>query len=484
MNLLFIDIDTLRADHLGCYGYHRNTTPAMDSVSRDGIRMESCFTSDAPCLPSRSALQHGRFGIHNGAINHGGRYADPYPEGPTRDFQNSEPYKKFYQVLRDNGYYTGTTSSFAGRHNAWWFLAGFNEVYDCGGLGNEPAPWVTPKALDFIDRNHTRDKWVLHFNIWDPHTAYRTPAEFGDPFKDDPVASWVTQEMIDRHQDTYGPHGALLPLDSLEKKPTPREVSRIATMEDYTKWINGYDTGIRFADDAVGQLIARLKHYGIYDNTAIIITADHGENQGEFNIYGDHQTADLCTSRVPMIVKLPGFAPAIDTTLHYQFDITATLLELLEIPIPEKWDAQSFAPSLKRGRPEGRDYLVVSQSVWSCQRSVVRDDSILIKTYMDGLKDFPEYMLFDRIRDPHEQHNLAGSMPDKVEEGKVLLEKWIAEQLACSDVDEDPMMKVIEEGGPFHSRNRLGFYVDFYNSIGKEHLARRMKEKYEGIKGY
>ena len=66
MRILFIDIDTLRPDHMGCYGYSRNTTPNMDQVCREGIRFDQYYCSDAPCLPSRAALISGQFGIHNG----------------------------------------------------------------------------------------------------------------------------------------------------------------------------------------------------------------------------------------------------------------------------------------------------------------------------------------------------------------------------------------------------------------------------------
>ena len=66
MNVLFIDIDTLRPDHMGCYGYGRNTTPNIDAIAREGVRFDNYYCSDAPCLPSRAALVSGTFGIKNG----------------------------------------------------------------------------------------------------------------------------------------------------------------------------------------------------------------------------------------------------------------------------------------------------------------------------------------------------------------------------------------------------------------------------------
>lgn len=72
MNVLFIDIDTLRPDHMGCYGYGRNTTPNIDAIAREGVRFDNYYCSDAPCLPSRAALVSGTFGIKNGVVGHGG----------------------------------------------------------------------------------------------------------------------------------------------------------------------------------------------------------------------------------------------------------------------------------------------------------------------------------------------------------------------------------------------------------------------------
>ena len=71
MRVLFIDIDTLRPDHMSCYGYHRKTTPNFDKVCKEGVRFDNYYTSDAPCLPSRAALISGVFGFRNGPVGHG-----------------------------------------------------------------------------------------------------------------------------------------------------------------------------------------------------------------------------------------------------------------------------------------------------------------------------------------------------------------------------------------------------------------------------
>ena len=81
MRLLYLDIDTLRADHLGCAGYHRDTTPNIDALAAEGIRFADVYASDVPCLPSRTALATGTFGIRNGVVNHGGARRRPASAG-------------------------------------------------------------------------------------------------------------------------------------------------------------------------------------------------------------------------------------------------------------------------------------------------------------------------------------------------------------------------------------------------------------------
>ena len=88
MRVLYMDLDTTRSDHLGCYGYHRNTSPTIDRIASEGVVFENCYCSDAPCLPSRTALMSGQFGIHTGVVGHGGTAADRRIVGSRRGFKD------------------------------------------------------------------------------------------------------------------------------------------------------------------------------------------------------------------------------------------------------------------------------------------------------------------------------------------------------------------------------------------------------------
>ena len=113
MRILMLDIDTLRPDHMSCYGYPRETTPNIDAVCRDGVRFDRYYCSDAPCLPSRAALVSGMFGIRNGAVGHGGTAADRRLTGMGRGFRDAVDNWSFHNIFRRAGLYTASVGTFA-----------------------------------------------------------------------------------------------------------------------------------------------------------------------------------------------------------------------------------------------------------------------------------------------------------------------------------------------------------------------------------
>jgi arylsulfatase A-like enzyme len=241
------------------------------------------------------------------------------------------------------------------------------------------------------------------------------------------------------------------------------------------RMFDGYDTGVRYADVYVGRIVDELDRLGVLDQTLIVITADHGENLGELNIYGDHHTADEPTGHVPMIVRWPGAPARVDAGLHYQFDVAATLLELLGGKVPEAWDASSFAPAFGQGCAAGRDHLVLTQGAWTCQRAVRWENYLSIHTLHDGYHAFDAVMLFDLERDPHQQHDLAASDPERVRHAQSLLQRWLAEVVARSPTGSDPLDTVIREGGPFHVRGQLPSYLERLRATDRSEWAERLE---------
>lgn len=487
MRILYIDIDSLRPDHLGCYGYHRNTSPNIDALAAEGVRVRNLYASDTPCLPSRTAFFGGRFGTHTGVINHGGVCADLQPQGRDRDFRSRAADNSLASLLTRCGYWTASISPFPRRHSAYQMTYGFNETVDTGRGGMENADEIFGEARRWLDYRAKQDNWFLHVNMWDPHTPYDTPATFGNPFAGDPIDPWLTEEIIAKQRASYGPHSAREVPDfdaNIDRKrwPLPWGRGEIATLEDAKVHMDGYDSGVRYADEYVGRIINLLDEAGVLHETAIIVAADHGENLGELNVWGDHQTADEFTNHIPGVIRWPGVTvPGAEVGgLLYHLDLATTIVDLSSLKGQDQlaragWDGSSFSKALTTTNDAkvGRDKLYLSQGAWSLQRTVRWDDWILIHTIDTGIKDFSEWMLFNLNDDPHQTTNLASKHHETVQrEGKELSEHFA--QMSANCPLGDPFKVVQSEGGPLHARvNGYDWspYLDRLRSTGRRQHA-------------
>ncbi len=460
MRILYLDLDTLRPDHLGCYGYHRNTSPTIDWIASEGICFDNYFCSDAPCLPSRSAMMSGMFGIHNGAVNHGGRHAELRNQGESRSFHNYIGNNSLPANLKNQGgLHTAYIGGFGERHSTFSYYAGFREIHDTGKGGMESAEEVTPAALEWIEKNAGKDDWYLHVNYWDPHTPYRAPAEFGNPFENEPIIDLYTEDLIARHRQCPGPHTAqdLSMWNANENPNMPRQPGEVSDMKSMKKLIDGYDCGIRYMDGHIQQLLNAFKAKGVLDELIIIVSADHGENFGELGLYAEHATADVGTCRIPMIIRWPGkgIAGKHEKGFHYNIDLLPTLVDMIGGNHHPRWDGQSFAESICKGTDTGREELILSQMAHVCQRSVRWGDWLYMRTWHDGYHLFPREMLFNIKEDPYEQEDVADKYPDKLNEGARRLYNWYDDQMLSMPwgaMGDDPLWNILAEGGPMHAQ--------------------------------
>jgi choline-sulfatase len=319
-------------------------------------------------------------------------------------------------------------------------------------------------------------------HLWDPHGPYRTPASYGEPFRHSPPPAWLTEDVRARHWQGCGPHSARegrgFRPNEYDRAHYPRQPQEMADMAAVRAMFDGYDVGVLAADRCVGKLLELLADLGVESETAIMVSADHGETLGELNIYCDHQTADEHTTHVPLILRWPGLGAGRRHALHYQIDVSATLLELLEQRVPESWDGRSFAGSLRAGADVGRDHLIVSQGAWTCQRGVRFGDWMLLSTLHGGYHLFDEVMLFDLKSDPFEQRNLADERADIAAHGLTLLSQWHAVAIREAARGRDPLENVILEGGPYHVRGELPAYLERLRATGRDELAEALAEKY------
>ena len=148
--------------------------------------------------------------------------------------------------------------------------------------------------------------------------------------------------------------------------------------------------------------------------------------------------------------------------------------------VPPNWDGRSFTEPFRKGQQRGRDFLVISQGAWSCQRAVRFDEYLAIRSYHDGYHAFPDIMLFDLRNDPHEQRDLAPSHPQLVHKAMALLDQWHADMMRTATHPIDPMWTVLREGGPLHTCGYLTAYLKRLRETGREEWAKLLAAKHAG----
>jgi arylsulfatase A-like enzyme len=474
MRLLYVDVDSLRPDHLSCYGYDRNTSPAIDSIADDGVRFERCYVSDSPCLPSRTALATCRVGAKTGVVTHHGT-GQWYNEPGAGHRQDTDRPLSF-RHLSEAGIHTATITSFDKRHLAYHFTGSFREsIQPTANTGLEKGPDVTRTATDWLDRYAADDDWLLHVNYWDVHHPYQEIGPFVDEIrKSGSAASWPDMDTIDTHQGMTGTRCADL-------WPTPAEFESDSQTDTYADWpmpdriedrgdaeriIDGYDASIRKVDTEITALLNALDAAGVREETAIVITADHGEALGEHGIYAEHAMAHPPCQRVPMIISWPGVTDdckGMAVKEHiYQFDLLPTICDLAGIDVPAGWDAKSFTAALNSDTFNGRESLVCGHGIYTFSRAVYRDDWAFIRLIHPGVFSLSgSYndsslpgdgleLLYNLATDPHMTENLIAERPDLARDLRGELGTWSDRVTASIDAaGEDPLARMATTNGPW-----------------------------------
>lgn len=452
MRVLYIDLDCCRADHLPVNGYHRNTAPNLSRIAEEGLSFTRCHCANSPCLPSRASLFSGRFGLDNGVVAHHGVGERFRPL--SRGHERAQHKPMFAARLRQAGMKTVSFSCFHERHNAWWFSEGWEELHTfTRKRGQETADEVNAAFLPWLQQHGGEDNWFVHVHYWDIHSHYRAPAEWPARFADDPPPDWPDQEAIDRHHEIYGPRTALDLYTGYRKGEDHAPISympdAIRTVDDFKLLIDGYDGTIAYVDHHVGQILDTMADLGILEDTAIIVSGDHGDSFGEHGQYMDHGMANQAVHNVPMIVRWPGL-PARGTAqaMIYGMDLCPTVCDLLDIDVPAGWHGRSFAPALRGEEFPGWPWQVWDHGIYTFTRAVRTPDWLLIHVLHPGLYPYDEpMMLHDMNADPHQTVNLASARPDIVAELNGHLAEW-RHELVQAGAAPDPMEQMVSEG-PF-----------------------------------
>jgi len=434
MNILFFVCDTLRADHLGCYGYFRNTSPNIDRLAREGVLFEDFYDAGCPTGPAFTCMYTGLYPIHHKF------YRFLYPNARQVD----DMIFTMPEMLRGLGYTT------AGFHNllnmmdrpkhlvkGYEFYINLGEYFPHHAFHTLRCEEVNRRLIPWI-RSYSDEKFFLFVHYWDPHGPYNQPKKYRDLFQHQrDLSDLEIREAPAGYK--YIPGWGTIEEVTVNEKPLYYDLraSSLGALVDL------YDGEIAYMDHAIGEVIQTLEDEGVLEETLIILTSDHGEQLCQHRSYGwQHAGLHDAVTHVPLIMRYPKKLPKGVRVKGFcqHIDILPTLLDLLGVGRNVlDIDGRSLMPLLNN--EEIRDLIFMEHT--SGQRSVRTAEWHLIDDETIPRKRYRELELYNVKEDPMETVNLAKNMKDKAKL-KEALRGWIRENL--KEGERDPAIYADERG--------------------------------------
>jgi Sulfatase len=395
-DLLLISLDTLRADHLGSYGYPRSTSPHLDALAGSSIRFARAVTASPWTNPSHRAMLSGLFPLSSGGL-----------EAP-----------RLAEALRAAGYRTTAFTGGGQVDYRFGFARGFDE-YRLADWIREPE-----RVIGWMEANRERRRFVFL------HTY-----EVHDPYVHSEMAEGMPRGRLGEH---FG-HGEWLRLKGHLGEEEQRYIEAL------------YDGGIAYTDRKLHELLDRLESRGLLDKTVVIVTSDHGEQFFEHGSWRHGMNLYDEQVHVPLILRLPaGLARELGVAARGRVieeqaslvDLVPTVLDLLGVPRDWQVNGRSLLPLLRGESVEPRQVFTENTNIRTYERKSLRTRRYkYIHSYpksrgrAEGLEEVVE--LYDLARDPAELENLAGELSDTTVGFEELLAAIQGAELALDDEDLD-----------------------------------------------
>jgi len=392
-------IDTLRADHVGCYGSERDTTPAIDRLAGESVRFDRAYATAPWTIPSVGSMLSGLWPSQHAATSF--------------DRQLPDAVETLAEILRARGHDTAAVISHGAidtRHN---FQQGFEVFLESEAKGHDhlSTAGVTRQAIEQLERlARGQAPFLLFVHYFDPHYNYKRHPEFA--FAADSAGRLSGDE----------PMRELL---KLAPEMTDDEASFLADL---------YDEEIRFTDSGVGRLLARLDELGLVEDTLIVLTADHGEEFLDHGTLGHTSGLHEELIRVPLIVRDPArrAEPRVVRRPVSLVSLTPTLLEFVGVEFASTdFSGPSLTPLLAGAEGEVEasvfsevDFVPVREgrSVGEVhKKALITERYKLIRDDASGRSE-----IYDLVADPRENDELTNLDVAESERLATELQRWIA----------------------------------------------------------
>ena len=396
MNIVLIAVDTLRADHLGCYGYDRPTSPHIDALAAQGAVFRDCFSTGNCTHPGFTTMLTGLYPIHHQVVAH---WSSVDPRTGTL---------MLAERLKQEGCHTAAIDNL---YDHWdrmgqgrlypWFRRGYDVYEYPDNEGKLCDDGVAESAVDWL-RHEVAEPFLLLMHFWGPHAPY------------DPAPE----------------HRLFGPTDDPHDARTKTAL---------------YDGEIHQVDQRVGMVVDALDATGLADRTAVVLTADHGEIMDDVRyargVPLSFSHVDLCDDvlRVPLVLRAPERVPsAIGVDGFVQLtEVTPTILDLAGVDAPDGLDGFSLCPAMASpDTAELRETVHFSECTYQKKRGFGRGDWRLLKL-MERSLTMPTLELYNVRHDPHQRVNLADDLTGVTRRMEDELDEWTDRMLGT---ELDPLI--------------------------------------------
>jgi arylsulfatase A-like enzyme len=443
-NILLIGVDSMRADHMSCYGYNRLTTPHIDRFAQEGTLFENTFSAYIPTTSGYGAMLTGMDVVSTQmvALRH---------KGPLRP-----EVKTLAEVLRENGY-TTTCVGFNGNPAS----RGFDKYLEFSGWGSwndgrsTKAENLNQVTIPELERLAAQEEpFFLFLRHMDPHAPYLPPAPFERMF--------YHGNECDPANHSMDPVMTFKPFCDFFASWMPPGISD----KDYV--IGQYDGELAYMDSCIPTIWTTLEKLGLMDDTIIVLNSDHGETLYDHDCFFDHHGLYEPTLHVPLIIRYPKKVAAGKRIKGYNRhqDLMPTILDLAEIEAGYSFDGKSLLPMMNGEIASYDSEFYITECTWMRKHGWRTPQWKLIVALEPDFHFKPEVELYNLIEDPLENKNLAESHPDVVALLKNRMQAWIDRRCAETGLP-DPIFNQ----GDWHGHEGVGPFQTSQQAYDTLHIG-------------